>query len=219
MSSPESVDREFLKLQARRRAIQTRLLMFFAIGSTTVLVCCCIPLVVLQFAFGPTVTTDPAAVREIAHDFGPLKIPAAFIGSIAKSADNSLLLVRIARFDHSEGRGRMVIGKVHMKALEPGNEYDEKLLHSLIDELYPGLRGIDTAETRKVTVKIHDQDVTFEILKGEDRASTTKLTQVSGTFRTATGTNQLLLQVESDFITDDAIDKLLDSISSEPEPE
>lgn len=217
MNPPESVDREFLKLQARRRAFQTRLLMFFAIGSTVMLVCCCIPLVILQFAFGPTVTREPAAVQAIAHEIAPLEIPADFSGSLAKSADNSLLLVRIARFDQSEGRGRMVIGQVHMKALPPGNEYDDKLLQSLMDELYPGLRAIDAAETRKLTVKIHDQKVTFEIVKGEDRASTTKLTQVAGTFRTATGTNQLLLQVESEFITQDAIDNLLRSLGDAPD--
>ena len=191
--------------------------MFFAIGSTAILVCCCIPLVILQFAFGPTVTNDPTAVQAIAHDIAPLTIPADFVGSLAKSADNSLLLVRIARFDQNEGRGRLVIGQVHMKAMPPGNEYDDKLLQSLMDELYPGLRAIDAADTRKFTVKIHDQKVTFEIIKGEDRASTTKLTQVAGTFRTSTGTNQLLLQVESEFITEDAIDNLLQSIANEPD--
>jgi len=212
MNPPESIDREFLKLQARRRAVQTRLLMFFAIGSTVVLVFCCVPMVILQFAFGPTVTKEPAAVVAIAHDIAPLEIPADFSGRLAKSADNSLLLVRIARFDQNEGRGRLVFGQVHMKALPPGNEYDDKLLQSLMDEFYPGLRAMDTTETRKFVVKIHDQKVTFEIVKGEDRASTTKLTQVTGTFRSATGTNQLLLQIESEFITDESVDTLLRSL-------
>jgi hypothetical protein len=187
----------------------------FAVISTTVLVFCCVPMVALQIAFGPEETRDSAAVEAVARRIAPMVIPAKFQGTVARTADNSMLDVRVVRFDQSEGRGRLVVGRLHMKPIPPPNEYDVNLLQQVVDQLFPGLRLLDAKPSQRV-VKIDGQDVTFEILDGEDRASTTRLKQVSGVFNGPSGAFQLLFQAESDFVTDDAIEALLQSLAAPP---
>lgn len=195
---------------------QTRLLMLFAICSTLVLVFCCVPLVVLQYAFGPKITESPAEVEAVAKKIAPLAIPANFAGIIARSAENSLLQVNVARFDQNDGRGRMIIGQVHMTTLPLSNDYDAKLLKNLVDEMYPTLRMIDASQTRESIHMIHGQKVTFEIIEGEDRSTTTRLKQVTGAYNGPQGAVRLLLQAESEFLSDQAIEDLLQSMADPP---
>ena len=212
----ESTDQQIPGIPVRRRTRQSKLTMIFAILSGTVLVFCCVPMVALQVAFGPVEIKEPTSVEAVARQIAPLVVPPKFQGTIARTADNSLLEVRVVRFDQTEGRGRLVIGRLHMKAMPPGNEHDVKLLQQVVDQLFPGLRLID-AKPRQQVLKIQGEKVTFEILEGEDRASTTRLKQVSGTGNGPAGAFQFLLQAESDFITDDAIEALLQSLTEMPE--
>ena len=212
----ESSDQQVPGIPVRRRTRQSKLTIIFAIFSGSVLVCCCVPMVALQLAFGPVETKDPVAVEAAARQIAPLVIPPKFEGTIARTADNALLEVRVVRFDQAEGRGRLVIGQIHMKAVPPGNPHDANLLQQVVDQLFPGLRLID-GKPRQEVLKIHGQKVTVEILEGEDRASTTRLKQVSGTFNGPSGAFQILLQAESDFITDEAIEALLQSLTEMPD--
>jgi len=216
MNPPELGDTQALKTPARRRTLQSRLTMIFAVVSTAVLVCCCVPLLVLQFAFGPDEVKEPAQVLAVAQKIAPLVLPAKFQGTLARSADNSLFQAAIARFDHSERRGRMVIGQLQIKIKPPGTEDQESIqLQQAVDGLFPGLRLLDVKQTREKTLKFHGGKVTFEIIEGEDRASTTRLKQVSGTFTGPAGAFQLILQAESDHLTDEAIEALLQSLAEQ----
>ena len=216
MNPPERSDPPAPRLPRRRRTLQSRLTIIFAVLSTAALVCCCVPLLVLQFAFGLDETKEPAEILAVAQKIAPLVLPAKFQGTLARSADNSLFEVYVARFDHREGRGRLVIGQMHMKFRPPGFEdQDSKLLQKAIDGLSPGLRLPDVKQTQKRTLKFRGGNITFEIVEGEDRASTTRLKQVSGSFTGPSGAFQLILQAETDYLTDEAIEALLQSLAEE----
>lgn len=215
MNPSESSDKELLKLQIRRRTLQSRMLMLFALGSTVVLVFCCVPLMVIQFLFGLDVTKDSAKVEAVARKIAPLAVPPKFTAAQSCSADNSVMQADIARFDHAEGRGRLVIGQLQLMmkldAIPP--EQSVKLLQTLVDELIPRLRTLETKQSRTKVVTIHGQEVSFAILEGEDQSSTTRLRHVTGAFLGPKGAFQLILQAESDFVTDESIDALLDSLA------
>ena len=187
-------------------------MLIFAVLSATVLLFCCVPMVMIQIAFGPEVTKVPAEVLAVAQKIAPVIVPPRFSGTVARSADNSVLQLHVARFDHTDGRGRLVIGQVHLKALP---DYDANLLQNLTNELFPGQRLLDVKQTRTKLITIRGQEEKIEILEGEDRASTTRYKQVSAAFDGSDGAKvQLLLQAESDFVTDEAIDALLQSLAT-----
>lgn len=223
MGPSSSDDKRILKLQIRRRKLQTRLLMVFAIGSTAMLACCCVPMVVLQIALGPEEFSKPADVDAVAKQIAPIELPPGFTGVRANTADNMAIMLRVAKFDQDQGRGRLLIGQLQTKMKTPlltaeGNgKFEEQLLQSIADELFPGLRNLNVKTTRSKVVTIHGVDVTFTIDEGEDLGSTTRRRQVSGRAVTPAGALQLILQVEDSFITDEAIDSLLNSLGNAPE--
>lgn len=223
MGPSSSDDKRILKLQIRRRKLQTRLLMVFAIGSTAMLACCCVPMVVLQIALGPEEFSKPADVDAVAKQIAPIELPPGFTGVRANTADNMAIMLRVAKFDQDQGRGRLLIGQLQTKMKTPlltaeGNgKFEEQLLQSIADELFPGLRNLNVKTTRGKVVTIHGVDVTFTIDEGEDLGSTTRRRQVSGRAVTPAGALQLILQVEDSFITDEAIDTLLNSLGNAPE--
>lgn len=215
MNSPEMSDQDYLKQQIRRRALLNRIFMGFSIFSTGVLVCCCVPLMLIQYAFAPTETTKPAEVDAVARRIAPrLVVPPGFTGSLARSADNSIVRSQIARFDQDAGRGRLLLGFAHWHAL---SGIDAQQLQTVFDELYPGQRLLDARKTRKKILMFRGQTLTIEIVDGEDRGSSIQYKQVTGRFAGPDGAVQLLLQVESNFITDDSIDMLLQSLADEPD--
>lgn len=223
MGPSSSDDKRILKLQIRRRKLQTRLLMVFAIGSTAMLACCCVPMVVLQIALGPEEFSKPADVDAVAKQIAPIELPPGFTGVRANTADNMAIMLRVAKFDQDQGRGRLLIGQLQTKMKTPlltaeGNgKFEEQLLQSIADELFPGLRNLNVKTTRSKVITIHGVDVTFTIDEGEDLGSTTRRRQVSGRAVTPAGALQLILQVEDSFITDEAIDSLLNSLGNAPE--
>lgn len=223
MGPSSSDDKRILKLQIRRRKLQTRLLMVFAIGSTAMLACCCVPMVVIQIAFGPEEFTKPADVEAVAKQIAPVELPPGFTGVRANTADNMALTLRVAKFDQEQGRGRLLIGQLQAKMKTPlltadGNaKIEQRMLQSIADELFPGLRNLNVKTTRSKIVTIHGVDVTFTVDEGEDLGSTTRRRQVFGKAMTPSGAFQLILQVEDSFITDEAIDAFLNSLGSAAE--
>jgi hypothetical protein len=219
MDPSDSNDRQILRLQIRRRALQSRLLMIFAIGCTVMLTCCCVPMVVLQIAFGPTEFKKPADIDAVAKQIAPIVVPPGFTGVLASTADNAAWRVRIAKYDQDQGRGRLLIAQIrtHMSKpflnAEDNGKLEEQMLQTLMNDLYPGLKNLNVKTTRTKLVRLHGTDVTFTIDEGEDLTSTTRRRQVFGKTITPDGAIQLVLQVEDGFITDEAIDAMLDSMA------
>jgi hypothetical protein len=217
MDPSDSNDRQILRLQIRRRALQSRLLMIFAIGSTVILICCCVPILVVQIVFGPQEFTTPADVDAVAKQIAPIVVPPAFTGVRAITVDNSGLLIRVAKYDQDQARGRLLIGQMHFNLKSPffkTEEVEDQRLQSLMNELYPGLQNLDVKKTRPKTINLHGTDIVFTIDEGQDLGSSTRRRQVMGKAITPEGAIQLVLQVEDGFITDEAIDAMLNSLAA-----
>ena len=194
----------------RRRSRLAWWLTAFGVIAASSVLACCVGWVGLALVFGPTQTKVASEVEAIAQRMASLQLPPQFQPTWGWSADHSLFWLQIARFDHSAKRGLLLIGELHIRPMTNPHELEQ--LRQLIDESSPDLRLVTPmqAETRKLTVR--GVEAPFEIVTGEDRASTTKMRQVTGPFRGQEGTVLLILQAEADQLTDDVIEALLTSL-------
>lgn len=196
------------------------MLTIFAIGATAMLVLCCVPLVMVQLIFHPVDTYDKDQVESIARKVAPrLVVPPEFEATYARSWDNHFYVSHVARFDHKERRGRLVIAQIHHKLLENGTKYEVADMESTMRQFFPGQKNLDSKQSSETVLVIDGQNVTFEIASGVDVSSSTKLRQVSGSYSIPRkGAFQLLLQGEVDFVTEEAIKAMIDSLG-DPLPE
>ena len=187
----------------------------FGVLAATSMVSCCVGWIGLAMVFGPAQTKVPGEVEAIAQRMASLKLPPQFQPTWGWSADNSLFWFQVARFDHSEKRGVLLIGELHVRPM--ANPQEQMQLRQLIGVSSHDLRLIvaKQSEVRKLTVR--GAEAEFEIVTGEDRASTTKMRQVTGMFRGQEGTVLLILQAEVEQLTDDAIDALFVSLTKSGE--
>ena len=196
--------------------------MVVAVFAALVLVFCFIPIVVVTYLFAPRVTRDPAEVQLVAEKIGAIRIPADFVGVLAQSADNSGLEIQVARFDHRDARGRIVIGLAHFKsksdALEQLGVTESKYLDQTIDNLFPGFKTIEEDDARELSFQVGSEQVAYNIRVGEEMESTTRLKQVAKTFATPRGTITIAIQAEPDYLSDEAIEILMKSLADPPVP-
>lgn len=195
----------------RRRSRVPRWLAIFGVILAAGTLMCCIGFVSLGLIFGPSMTETPAEVQAIANRIAPLRVPPQFEPVEGWAADNSLAWVQIARFQQKDHRGLLMIGELHLRPFTV--KYDPAQFREFLESATPGLRLIDAAETSKRTLTIHGQPAKFDVVSGEDRASTTKLRQVTGTFMGRVGTVVVILQAEPESLSDQAINDFLTSLS------
>ena len=170
----------------------------------------------LALLFGPSHTVLPAQVEAIAQRVAPLRVPPQFQPTWGWEADHSVAWFQLARFDQSASRGLLLIGELHLRPMANPQEVDQ--LRNLIEQSSPDRRLIAPQQTRQSNLTIRGRSAQFEIVEGEDRASTTRLRQVTGTFPGREGTAILILQGEEDYLSNEAIDDLLKSLTEADAP-
>lgn len=200
----------------RQRPLQSRLMSLLAMASSGMLLCCCIPLVALNMIFGVAVENEPEKVHAIALRIVPIAIPSGFECVEARTADNSLFRVNLAKFKHSEGRGKLVIGQLRTRLFPIENEYEFKNLQMLLNQISPGMRNLDVKERREEEILVDGKKVMIEIVDGVDIGSTTRIKQVSGAWSTDDFVTQILLQVEEGFYSREDIDAMVRSLGTPP---
>ena len=124
-----------------------------------------------------------------------------------------LYVVRIARFNQKEGRGKLVIGQYRTVPETLGNKSDPQMLQYLIEQMTPGIRVLDVKNRVEHEILIEGKKVVITVLDGVDVASSTRMRQVSGTWTAAGSICQLMLQAESEFLTDEDIEALVRSLT------
>ncbi|MEI8380673.1 MAG: hypothetical protein WCJ09_11120 [Planctomycetota bacterium] len=164
--------------------------------------------------FGVTVENEPEKVHAIALKIVPIAIPSGFEGIEARTADNSLFRVNLAKFKHAEGRGKLVMGQLHTRLVPIDDEYEFRNLQMLLNQISPGMRNLDVKERREVEILVDGKKVTIEVVDGVDIGSTTRIRQVSGAWSTADFVVQILLQVEESFYTNEDIDAMVRSLGT-----
>ncbi len=205
----------FLHLRRRRSRLPRWLTVLGTLAAGGVLTCGA-GWLVLALLFSPTETTVPAEVEAIARRVAPLRVPPQFQPAWGREADNSLAWFQMARFEQSAGRGLLLIGELHVRPLSNPEEVDQ--LRNLIELASPRRRLIAPKQTRERTLTIRGRECKFEIVDGEDRASTTRLRQVTGSFPGHVATALLILQAEADYLSDEAIEDVLKSLADAEAP-
>ncbi|MEK6262615.1 MAG: hypothetical protein AABP62_28805 [Planctomycetota bacterium] len=217
MSDADSPAEPSLLSQLRRRRSRLpRWLMVLIALATGAVVTCGAGWVVLLLLFSPSQTKVPAEVETIARRVAPLRVPPQFQPAWGWEADHSVAWIQIARFDHSAGRGLLLIGELHLRPIANPQEVDQ--LRNLLENSSPDMRLIAPRLTEERKLIVRGRKAQFEIVEGEDRASTTKLRQVTGTFPGREGTAILILQGEEDYLSNEAIDDLLQSLAEADVP-
>ena len=218
MTESDFSNRTSPEFAVRRGAARwVRRLFLFGVVSTASVLLCCVATVVVRAVFGPTHTVVAAEVTQIAHRIVPIRIPPGFEGAEGLSGDSSVFWLQIARFDQQEGRGLIVIGEMRIRPLPKKDEYDHPQLVKLLDELAPNLRLLDVKQSREESVTIRGEKVTFKIEEGEDRASTTRLRQVTGSFPGHEGRASLIVQAEEGYLSDQTVEDVLQSLADKPQ--
>ncbi len=203
-----------IRLRQRRSRLVWWLTAFGVVSLCCVLGCC-VGWIGLAMVFGPIYTKEPSEVEAVAQRMAALQLPPHFQPTWGWSADHSLMWFQMARFDHNAKRGLLLVGELHIRPMK--NTLEQEQLQQLIEDSSPDLRLIDPkqSESRKLTIR--GVEATFEIVTGEDRASTTKLRQVKGSFRGREGIVLLILQAEAEQLSDEAIEGLLSSLATTSE--
>ena len=160
--------------------------------------------------FGPKNVDTPAGANEVASHILDWTLPNSFAGKTGSTVDNSLFRLDVARFAHQEGRGDLVVGQLHNKWMPYPGQYSQ--LQDIMEKLVPNLKKLDLTEQVTKNRIIRGVPATFQVGRGEDRASTTRYRQVIGHFRGKLNDAVLILEVEAEFMTDEEIETFLDSI-------
>ncbi len=195
----------------RKRSRLAWWLTAFGVVSGSSVLACCMSWVGAALVFGPTQTKLPSEIEAVAQQMALLDLPPQFQPTWGWAADHSLFWLQIARFDHSGKRGLLLIGELHIRPMVNPHELEQ--LRQLMVDSSPDLRLVDPKQTEIRTLTIRGAEAKFEIVNGEDRASTTKMRQVTGTFKGREGTVFLFVQAEADHLSDEAIQELLDSLA------
>ncbi len=160
--------------------------------------------------FQPRVTESSESAIEAAATITNWTVPDEFLGKSRASVDNSIFRFDVARFEQKQGRGLMILGQFFAK-WSPGS-FNDAQLQELMERSTPELKKInlESRETRRKTIRSVPAE--FEIGRGEDRATTTRYRQVIGRFKGKTDRAVIILQCEEEFITDEQIERFIESI-------
>lgn len=181
-------------------AIASSLTLFACAG------CCFLSTIVLR----PQVINTPEGATEIAARINDWTLPAGFTGKMGIVQDFGVLIFEVAKFQHEQGRGTLVIGQFQSRLLQISGQRDQ--LQELTQRTAPELRKIKFDDLQKRTLTIHNLPATFEIGRGEDLASKSRYQQITGFYRGKVGDVILTFQCEEGILSDQEIDDFLKSI-------
>lgn len=208
--SPDELTLRFRRLRQQSRLV--RFLMSVGIVSLGVVFFGCISCALIQNLFGPKKTKVAGEIDQITASILPITVPAGYEPSVGVAADNSLMLLELCRYQQKQGRGLLLIGQFNLRQGPwPG---DEASLRRFLEAEESSLRLITPQKKSVRSFVVREKRATFEIVEGEDRASTTKLRQVTGTFPGREGVGMLILQAEQGFLSDADIETLLQALTT-----
>lgn len=184
-----------------------RLLYFLSVASSCALFACAGCCYLTSWFLRAETSNDPKAAVQAAGRIIEWSLPPGFEGQSATKIDNSLVKLDLARFEQVQGRGFIVVGRIHGFLIQSPEQ-----LQSIIQQQTPDLKKIDAREKSTRAMAIHGDAAQFQIGHGEDLSSTTRYWQVTGRFRSEKDDAVLILQCEDEFLTEAQINAFLDSL-------
>lgn len=212
VDSDESKRQEAFLLRTRRLIRFSNWILGTAACLLFALAGCCL---IAPFLLGAQRFDGDSGAKKVAGEILSWQLPSSFVGVIGVSIDNSFFRFDVARFVHDKGRGSIVVAKSTWRAVQPPDDQEvrKKSVRDMVEWVVkPDMHRIDTVERKSRTLVVGGLEGEFEILRGEDRASTTKFRQVVGYFHSESANGYLLFEVEDEYMTDQEIEDFLNSI-------
>lgn len=185
------------------------LLILGAISGFFVLACCGF-LGGAAYLFKPTMVQSDPEVRTLAAEVANLDVPADLHGKLGMKIDNFMMTMRICSFEHSDGRGQMMLTEMKMKVGDQAQQ-EEQLKQQMRQQGAGEMRtlNVEHSETRELT--INGQPAEFTFAEGQDAATSTKYHEVKGQFTGKNGVASLHLQLEDEVWDEAAVTQMLEA--------
>lgn len=151
--------------------------------------------------------TTPAEVLKSAQEITEFTPPPGFEGELAEVVVTPLFLVRKTHFQHTSGKGTLLVAEVNLNIFNHDDVNQQTL-----EQLGAEMRRIVATEETVASRTIRGETVEFHIRAGEDALSTTKYHEIRGEFPGKSGRALLWAQIEDSIWDESAANALLDSI-------
>lgn len=189
------------------------LLVFGIVGGMGMLVCCgaC---GFLGYSFAPRVATTPQEVAQMGDKICEITLPETYEGRQSMEIDNFMMLMRLALFERTDGKGRLMLMEVLPRM---GNEADfkegfQKGFAESFDKQQEQFHNLVNTSSEKKSFTLGGQEVEFVFEKGEDAGSKTTLHQVRGSFTGKEGMVTFTLELEDSVWDQSEVEAIIQSI-------
>lgn len=186
-------------------------LIFGGIGAVCMLLCCGVT-GYFAYQMKPTIVSKPAEIEALAQEITDIEIPVGFTGQMGMKMNFlGMMNMTMCMFKQDEGRGMMQLTQMEMKVGDP-QEGEVQLKQQMKAQGTAEMKELNVTSSETRELEIRGEQATFTISEGQDVATSTEYREVRGQFRGKAGIAVLHLQAESESLSDEAIDELLESI-------
>lgn len=172
---------------------------------------CCGGGVYVTYQMKPTLATTPAEVDKIAMEIADLHMLPEFKGKTGMKMNIMIMDMRMADYEQTQGKGQLQLIEMAMKAAS-GAEQDAQLEAEMNKQNQLKFRSLEGAEVKTHEMEIRGKPANFTVSIGKAAGTDTEYHQVSGVFKSKNGVAKLMLEVESDAVTPDDLDALMNSL-------
>jgi hypothetical protein len=187
-----------------------RRLTIASITSSIVLLFCAGFCLLTTKLFGPTWYQGEEGANKVAGRIVEFTPPQGFKGKLGMEIDFRVFRFDVAKFVQDNGRGNLVVAQMSSQPFAAAT--DRNQIKQTVENMSPELKTLKVDHSRKKAMTIRSLPAEFQIQTGEDVASTTRLLEVTGTFRGKSDDAFLVLQCEEGILSDQEIEQFLQSI-------
>lgn len=192
----------------------TKFLMVFGIVGGMGVVVCCGACGFLGYSFAPKVATNPQRVGEMQSQICEITLPESYQGKQSMEIDNFIVLMRMAQFERTDGKGRLMLMEVLPK-MSNEEEFREAFQESFaesFDKQHEQFHNLVNTSSETKTFTLGGQEAMFVFEKGEDAGSKRTLHQVRGSFTGKSGMVTFTLELEDSVWDQDEVEGIIESI-------
>lgn len=168
---------------------------------------CCGGVTWLYLNFVPTISKEPEVVNSLGKQILNAEVLADFAPEGSAVIDNRFLTVRIAKFQHKEGKGDILLGsaKIHFDLKQLKDKIDEE--RKKAEKEFQESVEVDKSEVHKVM--INGQEVPVTIAEAKNKETDKDFHQVTANFEHAGTMTFLIMQIDDEIWDEAAVLKML----------
>ena len=170
------------------------------------MVVCCGGFAWLGATFAPTISNSPAEVAVASKKILNIEVLDGFVADKAITMDNMVFTMRIAEYNYTGGKGKMMIGSMNLKIGDPRQgKMQSAQFRSNFENETRGSLDIKKSESHEVT--INGQKVSVSIGEAVERGTNKAVHTLNADFEPTF----ILLNMDDDVWDQDAVLKMLEN--------